>query len=400
VNNRYVIIGASAAGIAAATKLRQLDQEASVIVISQEMQLPYNKCFLADYVAQKKNEAQLLLKQVGFFAAQNITLKLGVRVTALMPTDKKIILQDGTRLEYSKLLLATGGSIVMPEIEGTGNVQGIFQFYTLQDTQNILDAIATQKTKRVVIIGAGLSGLECADSLHGQVDSITVIERAAHVLFAHVCQEAADFIHTTLEKAGIDLRLNQTIIKVLSQQGKLQAVELADGSVIQADILICALGARPNSLLADKAGIEVSGGAIVTDSFLKTSTPYIYAAGDVAQITDKITGQKVKSCSWPDALQQGAIAASNMAGFQKEYGGSALIVSSSFFSIKFFSCGNVKAKRTSDNVSLRKTDDSFRLVFHENRVVKGFLLLGQTHNIASLKQSILTGLQCDLSELV
>ncbi|NBP01073.1 MAG: NAD(P)/FAD-dependent oxidoreductase [Proteobacteria bacterium] len=400
MNNRYVIIGASAAGIAAATKLRQLDQEAEIVVVSQETDLPYNKCFLADYLSEKKTQSALLLKQADFFKAQHITLKLGVRVTALAPSDKKIILQDGTHLDYSKLLLAMGGSIVMPEIQGVENVQGIFQFYTLQDTQNILDAVATKKAQRVVIIGAGLSGLECADSLHGKVGSITVIERAAHVLFTHIADDAADFIHTVLEKSGINVRLNQTVVKVFSEQGKLQAVQLADGSVIETDLLICALGARPNSWLAEAAGIAVMGGAIVTDSFLKTSDDAIYAAGDVAQITDKITGGKVKSCSWPDALQQGAVAASNMAGFVKEYGGSVLIVSSSFFGIKFFSCGDVKAERMSDNASLRKTNESFRLIFHKNRVVKGFLLVGQTHNILNLKQSVLTGSQYDFSELI
>jgi NAD(P)H-nitrite reductase large subunit len=400
VNNRYIIIGASAAGIAAATKLRQLDQKAEIVVVSQETDLPYNKCFLADYLSEKKPQSALLLKQADFFKAQHITLKRGVRVTALAPVDKKIILQDGTHVEYSKLLLAMGGSIVMPEIQGAENVQGIFQFYTLQDTQKILDAIATNKAQRVVIIGAGLSGLECADSLHQKVGSITVVERAAHVLFTHIADDAADFIHTALEKSGINLRLNQTVVKVFSEQGKLQAVQLADRSVIETDLLICALGARPNSWLAEAAGIAVMGGAIVTDSFLKTSDDAIYAAGDVAQITDKITGGKVKSCSWPDALQQGAVAASNMAGFVKEYGGSVLIVSSSFFGIKFFSCGDVKAERMSDNASLRKTNESFRLIFHKNRVIKGFLLVGQTHNILNLKQSVLTGSQYDFSELI
>lgn len=400
MKKQYIIIGASAAGIAAATKLRQLDQEAEIIIFCQEVELPYNKCFLADYLAHKKQLSEIFLKRQDFFKTQKISLRLGTRVTRINTQKKEIMVQDGATLRYDNLLLAVGGSVVMPEIEGTQNVENIFRFYTLQDTQNILDAIAHKKAKRVVIIGAGLSGLECADAIHTKVNSITLVERAAHVLFSHVTSDAADFIHAVLEKSGIDVRLNQTIVKVFSEQGKLQAVQLADGSVIEADLLICALGARPNSWLAQEAGIEVVHGAVVTDQYLKTSDAFIYAAGDVAQITDKLTGKKIKSCLWPDAIQQATIAASNMAGIAKLYEGSVAIVASSFFGIKFFSCGNIKAERTSDNASLRKTDDSFRLIIHQDRVIKGFLLIGQTHNLLALKQSLLSGAQYDFSELI
>jgi nitrite reductase (NADH) large subunit len=400
VKKQYIIIGASAAGIAAATKLRQLDQEAQIIVVSQEAELPYNKCFLADYLAHKKQSSEIFLKQQDFFKTQHIKLRLGVQVTSINARNKEIMLQDGAILSYDKLLLAVGGSVVMPEIQGVENVENIFQFYTLQDTQNILDAIAHKKAKRVVIIGTGLSGLECADAIHAQVNCITLVERATHVLFSHVTSDAADFIHTILKKHAIDLKLGLTVVKVLSKNQRVTAVQLSNGSIIETDMVICALGARPNSWLAQEAGIEVVNGAVVTDQYLKTSDEFIYAAGDVAQITDKLTGKKIKSCLWPDAMQQGAIAASNMVGIAKLYEGSVAIVASSFFGIKFFSCGNIKAERTSDNASLRKTDDSFRLIIHQDRVVKGFLLIGQTHNLLALKQSLLTGTQYDFAELI
>lgn len=382
----YLIIGASAAGVSAAAKLRQLDATSEIVVLTEETDAPYNKCFLADYLSGLKDLNGLLIKKETFFEDQNITLKLGHRVLSIVPEKQQVFCANGISFSYDKLLLAVGGSVKFPPIPGLTAENGVLPFYTLQDTKTILHKAKQPAVKNVVIIGAGLSGLECADSIVDYVDSVTVIEREKHVLSRTIPNDAAQFIQAKMEQEGIKFLPNTCVNSVTNK-----SVTISNGTVLQADMIVCAMGAQPNGWLAKEAGLAVDNGAIVTDDFLKTSDQNIYAAGDVALVTDKLTGQKIKSCAWPDALVQGMNAASNMAQIPKKYLGTVTVTSSAFFGVKFVACGNLKSMNTSYNSKLRKNNESFALTFLENGVVKGFLLIGKTGQLSHLKRSLLTG---------
>lgn len=166
-------------------------------------------------------------------------------------------------------------------------------------------------------------------------------------------------------------------------------MQLSDGRILAADMVICALGARPNGWLAQEAGLEVDRGAVVVNQYLQSSDSSIYAAGDVAQVTHKLTGQKIKSCLWPDALQQGMTAAINMTGTQKKYDGSVPIISSAFFGVKFFVCGN-KEQFMSDNAQLCQETEQYQNVMLCDGIVVGFVVIGANTGIMQLKRSLLT----------
>lgn len=386
---QYLIVGTSAAGIAAAAKLRQLDAAASVTCITQESEFTYNKCFLADYLAGFKALEQLRIKPADFFSVNNIKLVTDCTITKLDPHNKRVISQTGQQYSYNKLLLAVGGSVVTPEIDGIKDCQGIFQFYTLQDTQEILDFAQKETTQNIVIIGAGLSGLECADAVKQYFNTVTVIEKEQQVLPALLPQDAAHFLQQKMKNAGVGACFGVTVQKIIKENNKLKAVQLSDGRILKADMVICALGARPNGWLAQEAGLQVDRGAVVVNQYLQSSDSSIYAAGDVAQVTHKLTGQKIKSCLWPDALQQGITAAINMTGTQKKYDGSVPIISSAFFGVKFFACGN-KEQFMSDNAQLCQETGQYQNVMLRDGIVVGFVVIGANTGIMQLKRSLLT----------
>lgn len=383
--NNYLIIGASAAGISAAVKLRQLDKEAFITCFSEEKEFPYNKCFLADYLHGTKEATDILIRTPEFLAVQNINLLLGVKIITLNPQKKIIIDQLGKEYQYDKLLVAAGGSVGLLPIKGIDQAH-VLTFYTLHDAHALLVTIKNLNIKNVVIIGAGLSGLECADAVSKYVEKVSVVEFQDHLLPRQVTAEGAQIITNALKQQNIDLHVNSFVQEILPQE-----VILSDAIRLKADLVVIACGARPNGWLADNAGLETKNGAIITNDYLQTNDESIFAAGDVALVTETLTQEKVKSCTWPDALIQGAIAASNMAGVERAYPGVTIVTSSAFFGIKFFSAGIVHDTETKYQKNREISDQSYRLIVHDNGVVKGFLLIGQTHGVSELKQALLTG---------
>ncbi len=380
----YLIIGASAAGISAALKLRQFDQDAKIICFSEEKEFPYNKCFLADYLHGRKKATDILIRTPDFLASQNIILFFDTKIVKINPQNKFITDRNGLEYGYDKVLIATGGSIRQLPIKGIEQPH-VLSFYTMKDADAIILAIKSLDVKSVVIIGAGLSGLECADAVSKYVESVTVVERAKHLLPCQVTFDGAQVIERALKNQRIELKINCSIQEIRASE-----VLLSNKEVLKADLVISACGATPNGSLAETAYLETTKGSLVTNKYLQTNNKDIYAAGDVAIVTDLLTGNFVKSCTWPDALIQGSVAASNMAGVEREYSGVIIITSSAFFGVKFFSAGTLNDCNGLYKVQMQKAEDSYRLIVHENGIIKGFLLIGNTHGIVELKQALLT----------
>lgn len=374
---KYLIIGASAAGIAAATKLRQLDPLAFIECISQEKELPYNKCFLADYFSGKKEEHSLFLKSKDFFEKERIVLTQGLKVVALNKEQKHIIGEDGQIKEYDALLVATGSSPFIPfDVVGK---KGIFTFNTLGDVVAILAYMKAHFVKNVVIIGAGLSGLECADSLLGHGLSVTLVEKQSHVLKAVLHEKAASFLEQKICSAGVTLLLNSSVSKIVyDDYGTVTEIITSSGLSMKTELVVVALGVRPNSLFLEQSGIVLAENkALFVNDYLQSSDSFIYGAGDIVMVKDKITGRAVKSSLWPDALQQGICAASNMAGMPKLYEGVISSMNSAFFGIKFHSSGDI-FNSNNDLYECNEviTDDCYSYLLTKEGIVRGFIFLG------------------------
>ena len=389
MQKRFIIIGTSAAGIGCAHKLRQLNSEAEIILISDEPENPYNKCFLVDYLSGEKTEEQVYTLTPEMVHKKNLILLLGKRVISIIPEHKTIGLSDGQELTYNALFIGTGASPFIPPLFRRPEVQGIFTFHGLKCSNVILD-YSKNTGKTALVIGGGLTGLECADALLTNGFKVSIVERNNQVLSNQVNEQGAQIIQNLMICQGVGWYPNSEVIEVFSRAGKFSGVKLASGEALVADMLIVATGQRPTTQLAQEAKIELLQRGIKTDDFMATSQPGIFAGGDVAIVRDQISGNLIQSCLWPDAMLQGMIAAFNMSGQKRAYPGAILITNSSFFGVNFASCGEIAGplKKGSSFKTNLKTGYKGHLI--SGNQLKGFILIGDTTQLPTLRRAVLT----------
>lgn len=319
---RHVIIGNSAAGVKAAETIRALDPDAAITVISEETAPAYSRCLLPNYLAGTRKEGDLLFRSRTFFARKRIDTMLGFRAVRVLPETKVVELSDGRKVLYDKLLVATGSSTAFPPIPGLEGV-GVFGLRTMADARAISASLPA--VRRAVVIGAGFVGLETAYALYHRGIEVTVVERLPQVLPQQFDARAAAILQRDMQAEGIRFILGRGIREMagpslwqraFGRQGK--GVILEDGDHLKAELVVVATGTRPNVVMVKDTGMEIDKG-IVVDRYMQTSIPDIYAAGDVAETVDAVTGERGLSPIWPNAVSQGKVAGYNMAGVRREY---------------------------------------------------------------------------------
>ncbi len=386
---KYVVIGSAAVAISALNTLWRLDPDASVVCISDEKEQPYNKCFLADYLSGDKKEEQVFTR----LFHKNVDLLLGIRVVSIDRDTKTISTSDNATIRYAKLLLGTGSSPIIPPIPGIQG-EGVFTFHTLRDTHAILDHAQRTDCAHVTIMGGGLSGLEAADALRSHNLELTLVERNERVLQSHIDPEASLFIQERMQNEGIQLRLSTSVERVIRIDGRISAIQLSDGSQLKTNMIICATGLAPNSQLARDAGLRLVDSSVWVDQYQQTSDEQIYAAGDLVVVRDQITEKLVRSCTWPDAMHQGIIAAHSMSDNRKPYPGIVMVTSSAFFGVKFAACGYDLNSLKGDGaitVSCKGSSDEYCKLFVKRGVPQGFIMIGASlPQLGAMRRSVLT----------
>ncbi len=399
MQQQFIIIGTSAAGVGCAQKLRQLNPDAQVMLISDEKEMPYNKCFLADYLSEEKTIDQVYTLTPKLVEQKKFDLVLGVRVEQINAQAKTVVCNNGKTYAYDALFIGTGASPFIPTLFKRPDVTGIFTFHGLADTQALLDCVASMEVRKAVIIGAGLSGLECADALSVHGVRVSIIERNTQVLANQIDDQGAAYIHELLRIHKIDWYPEESVQELIITDNQIEGVILSSGITLHADLIVVATGQRPNIQLAQQAGIELEHGGIKVNEFMQTSISDMYAGGDVACVYDQISGGNVQSCLWPDAMLQGMIAACAMSGEPKPYPGAIVMTSSAFFGAKFASCGPV-AHPEQHLVFKRFTSQlGYRAYLLEGDILRGFVLIGDTSKLALLKRALLTKHPVDSSLL-
>ena len=385
MDKQYVIIGASAAGVGAIRTLLRLDHSARITLITDQRENPYNTCLLADYCAGTIDHERLsLMREV----PERVTMLAGTHVVRVIPDQCMIECNNGHTIPYTSLLLATGTRALLPPIDGIP-AQGIFTFHRLRDVINILDYAREYAARNVVIIGAGLSGLEAADALRTRGLNVTIIEQAAQVLSGMIAHDASLFITRYAHRAGIVIKCQMRVVYIeKNTQGHVQAVHLHDGSVIVTEMIIIAAGIQPNLALARVAGVMLGSDGIVVNEYMQTSNSCIYAAGDIIAVYDRVTGTIMRSTTWPDAMQQGLIAAHHMVGIPRVYQGIIPLLSSSFFGCKMTVCGDCRSLANGIG-TVHVNDDVYEQFLHDDGGLKGFTIIGHSlHDITALKRAL------------
>ena len=311
VPTSIVIIGAGAAGDAAADMLRREGYDGPITMIGEDDSPPVDRPNLSkDYLAGNAPEEWIPLRSSEYFTEQDIDLVLGKKVERIEPSASRISLSDGSQLSYGALLIATGASPI--QLLSSAYSGRIKYLRTLSDSRQIIEAARNAAT--AVVIGASFIGLEVAASLRARKLRVSVVAPEALPLERVLGVELGEFIRQLHEANGVEFHLGQTARMVDPT-----CVILDDRRRLPADLVVAGIGVRPNDQLAAEAGLRVGKGIFVNE-FLETSAPGIYAAGDVARYPDPRTGQSIRVEHWVHAQRQGQAAARNILGAGEPYG--------------------------------------------------------------------------------
>lgn len=373
----YVIIGASAAGLAAAEAIRKIDAVGTVTILTEEEYMPYSRPSISYYLKGKVKESNMALRRQSFYKEKNIDVVTSSKVTAI-DTEKKTVKVGRKSYRYDKLCLCTGSKPFVPPMENVEGKANALTFLDLKATKNV-KAIANEKT-RAVVIGAGLIGMKAAEGLVKICKSVDVVELAPRVLPSILDANSAKQVKRHLENNGIKFHLGNTVVRAASKGKQITAVTLKDGKKLNCDLLILAVGVRPQTALAEKAGLEVNRGIITDTQTMQTSNSDIYAAGDCCVSTDMLDGSKKIIALWPNAVQQGNVAGSQMAGGDVTTGGTYSVNAIDFFGLRICTCGLINAQGEQYSDRIKQNGDEYkRLVFEGDRLV-GYVLINSSTN--------------------
>ena len=306
-----VIVGAGAAGNAAAETLRREGYAGLVTMIDAEPSVPVDRPNLSkDYLAGTAPEEWVPLRGREFYSAQEIELVLGTRVVALDPKARRVQLSDGTSRSYGALILATGAEPVKLTVPGSDKPL-VHYLRSLADSRAIV--ASTRGAARAVVVGASFIGLEVAASLRARGLEVHVVAPEARPLERIMGAELGDFVRALHEEHGVRFHLRHTVGTI--EDG---AVVLDDGTRLPADLVVAGVGVRPGVALAEQAGLRVDRGVVV-DEYLESSAPGVYAAGDIARWPDPSSGKPIRIEHWVVAERQGQTAARNILGAREPF---------------------------------------------------------------------------------
>jgi len=325
MNKKILIIGGVAGGASAAARLRRLDENAEIIMLERGDYISYANCGLPYYIGGViKDKNNLTLQTPHSFNERfNVDVRILSEVVKINAQEKTVEIKnvktgDVYTENYDNLILSPGADPILPKIEGT-DLDGIFALRTIPDTYKIKEYVNEKQPKSAVIVGGGYIGIEMADNLHALGLKVSIVELQDH-LIGPLDYDMACETHNHIISKGVDLYLNNGVKKI-AKNTKGLTIELSNGS-INTDIVILAVGVRPESSLAKNAGLEVnSRGSICVDSKMTTSNKFIYAVGDAVEVVNFVSGAKAFIPLAGPANKQGRIAADNISGRESEYKG-------------------------------------------------------------------------------
>lgn len=313
---RHIIIGAGPSGVVAAETLRKTNPAADITIISGEPEPPYSRMAIPYYLHEKVGEEGTYLRSPDHYADKAIAI-IQQKVSAVDTDEKKLTLEDGSQLDYDRLLIASGSHPVSPPIEGI-DLPRVHSCWTLEDARKI--AAHAKEGANVVLMGAGFIGCIILESLVLRGVNLSVVEMGDRMVPRMLDEKAGGLLKRWCIEKGVNV-LTSTKITAIKEQGDAMIVELDNGETLPADLVITATGVRSNTAFLEGSGIAIRDGVMI-NTFMETSVANVYAAGDVAQGKDFSTGEYQVHAIQPTATSHGRIAALNMAGKRVEYHGS------------------------------------------------------------------------------
>ncbi|MEL7603364.1 MAG: FAD-dependent oxidoreductase, partial [Bacillota bacterium] len=317
------------------------------------------------YLLQGKTDRERMrYRPEGFYAENGCKTLFGKTAVRLDPNKKRVDLDDGTAVPYDRLLVATGSSPFLPPMEGIEKVKKRFSFMSLDDAEALEDALFPEA--RVLVVGAGLIGLKCAEGICVRVDGITVVDLAPRILSSILDEKGALLVQEHLERQGLAFRLGTSVRRFTEN-----AAELASGEMLEFDLLVTAVGVRPNVALVKDAGGETDRGIIV-DEQMTTTLPDIYAAGDCVESVDLSCGTRRVLAILPNAYTGGYAAGLAMAGGTPVPLKAMPMNAIGFFGLHILTAGSYAGKAYTES-----SGGSYKKLFYADDRLNGFIMIGE-----------------------
>lgn len=374
---RYIVVGASAAGISGAKTLRELDKDAEIILISKDKNV-YSRCILHHYISGHRDIEALDFTDKDFFKKYNIEWKKGLEVKSIDDREHIIGLSNGEELKYDKILLATGASAFIPPVENLREAKNVVGLRNIEDAIKIKEE--AEKVKNVVVLGAGLVGIDAIAGLVSKNLNVTLVEMGDRVLPLQLDKYASSKYEKRFEDAGVKLKLGVRAEKVLIDEDKnLKALLINTGEEIPCDLIIVATGVRSNVAFLKGSSIETDRFGLIINEKGETNARDVYGAGD-------ITG---RNPIWPTAVKEGIIAANNMIGneiFMEDFFGSKNTMN--FLGLTTMSLGTVNALDDSYTEEIDISGYNYKKIIHKDGKIYGAIIQGDLSYAGVLTQLI------------
>ncbi len=372
---KLVMVGNGMAGCRTLEELLKLAPETyEITVFGAEPHPNYNRILLSPVLAGEMTIPEIVLNDHDWYRQHGITLHTGKTVVAIDRTARQVIADDGSVADYDRLLLAVGSSAYVLPVPGN-NLPGVIAYRDIADTEAMIEAARTHS--HAVVIGAGLLGLEAANGLALRGMDVTVVHRGKWIMERQLDRAAGEMLQQSLEQRGLRFRLNaQTAALTADDSGRVGAVHFGDGSSIPADLVVMTAGIRPNSALAEAAGLACERGIVVDDT-LRTSDPAIYAVGECAAHRGIAYGLVAP------LFEQAKVCARHLADPEANeaarYGGSVTSTKLKVTGIKVFSAGNFMGGGDTEEILLADPDAGiYKKLVVENDTLVGAVLYGDT----------------------
>ena len=362
---KYVIIGNSAAAIGTIQGIRQIDKTGQIVVISDEKYHTYSRPLISYWLKGDVTEENMRYRDEDFYEKNDVDTLFETRVTKINSNKKTVTIKNGNEISYDKLMVATGSKPFVPTMEGLDKVKNKFTFMKLDDAKAVKETAA--EGSKVLIVGAGLIGLKAAEALEHYGADMTVIDLADRILPSILDEEASAIMQKHIESKGVKFILG-TSVKEFSESSAL----LTNGETVQFDMVILAVGVRPNTELIAEAGGKVNRGIVTDQKQAVHGLKDIYAAGDCTESLDITTGQQKILALLPNAFLQGEAAGQNMAGKETYYLNAMPMNAIGFFGLHIITAGSY------DGEAYTYTDGSenYKKLVTKDNELKGFILMG------------------------
>jgi len=383
---KYVIVGGSAGGIGAVEAIREVDPISTITVISAEPFPQYSRPMIADFLSGEAALEKMKYRDDEFWKKNRVELLTGREAVSLNLADKYVELDQGERINFEKLLIATGGRPFVPKMKGADK-DGVFTFTTFSDAERL--AAKVEKGEKAVVIGGGLIGVSVAEALCKRGLEVTIVELKDRILNLILDEPASEIIENIIRQAGVKIITGETVQQILGKNdndGAVGAVVLTNEEELPCNLVVIAIGVVPRTELVAGTEVETNRGILV-DKFMRASVPDVYACGDVAEAYDFIIDENRPLPLWPIAHLGGKVAGYNMAGKKTEYPGGTSMSALKYFGIPLISVGmaNPEDDGTYEILIYHNSERNiYKKIVLRNDIIVGMIFINEIERVGTI----------------